>query len=484
MVSVSLTVKPSNGSCTNTSNSTTIEPVGTAPTAISAQKHSRLNMSLESVTTIRGQDHSSTLDRERTKKLRHNAFSSIRSVFRFQKSVIRVYYSAYYFVLSYGVKFVSYFFRVDKCMAVVTLRRGVPSSDTIPLIKVLNRSGYNKIKILSIRVSRSPDVENFILEGVDDSGSVEFVYERWRKTFSAVFARRVFWQNDDSISKIVLSGLRRSGEKRGQVIVKLYHGLITKKNSPYKPLFSSGQIKRSAIKAIGPYAHFSVTQGAVESYMRYWKEINDKRAVNEIRALGYPRFFRAMDIISGRETVALPCTIDEQLDQRGSTYRILYAPTRQLHMNNLPGFDKYRLDEFLSANNMTLFVKLHPAVQRKEVSLEYDKLENICFLDEHGITDSLALLSKVEVLITDVSSVAMEAVALRIPVIHINTEKSGYLFERGVALPGTYVDEFQILLSELIAVTEGRKVESLNKVGIFWNINREETIDEAWAGIL
>lgn len=69
--------------------------------------------------------------------------------------------------------------------------------------------------------------------------------------------------------------------------------------------------------------------------------------------------------------------------------------------------------------------------------------------------------------------------------VHINVEQArGFLFERDVSLPGTIVEDFDTFLSELAAIPAGEKNPALDQVRGFWNLDREEGMDEAWSTLL
>ncbi|MCG5531307.1 CDP-glycerol glycerophosphotransferase family protein [Halorhodospira halochloris] len=297
-------------------------------------------------------------------------------------------------------------------------------------------------------------------------------------------SQAIFWQNDSFTSKITLSGLRRVGKIRNQLIIKLYHGMITKGHE-YTGLLTTKNLNNHPKTVMAPYAHFSIAQGAVESYMRYWKEMNDKCAVPEIRALGYPRFYRAMNLRNGDEKVVLPDSIESVLKKHAGDFHKLYAPTRKPRINEIYGFDWERFDEYLEANKMTLYLKLHPLVRCHNLNLPFKQLSRMVILPADGIVDSLELLSRMNCLITDISSVMMEAIALGKPVVHVNVEhEKELLFEHHVALPGANARDFNELSSRLSQCMRGEMDEMIGTIRETWNLNRQDSIEESWSEIL
>ncbi|MGB3962060.1 MAG: CDP-glycerol glycerophosphotransferase family protein, partial [Sulfurimonas sp.] len=126
----------------------------------------------------------------------------------------------------------------------------------------------------------------------------------------------------------------------------------------------------------------------------------------------------------------------------GTNHKIaLYMPThRESNKAAKIPLDFEKLNAFLSANNMTLIVKLHHFVQKL---YEDENYSNIFFHTTHG--DIYPLLKYTDILITDYSSVYFDFLLLNRPIIFFDYDKEeyeanmqGFLYDYESFTPGVH----------------------------------------------
>lgn len=98
----------------------------------------------------------------------------------------------YYLALSYSISVIALLVRVDRYSAVITLRASAPSSDTLPLIRVLERKDYKAIKVVARTTNRSEEVEAIIHRGAHNHKCIDFIYKK-KDVFWALITARPFF---------------------------------------------------------------------------------------------------------------------------------------------------------------------------------------------------------------------------------------------------------------------------------------------------
>lgn len=156
---------------------------------------------------------------------------------------------------------------------------------------------------------------------------------------------------------------------------------------------------------------------------------------------------------------------------------ILYMPTYRQNKSeyfdiiqssksfeNIFGFDEFDLDEFgsfLRKNKKFIIIKLHPLEKQKINIQEYKKYEDVIgFLDDEILferkIDLYEILNKIDILITDYSSIYVDTLLINIPTIFINNDIESYKNNRGFCLepyevwtPGAKVKNFGSLIKAI-----------------------------------
>jgi len=155
-----------------------------------------------------------------------------------------------------------------------------------------------------------------------------------------------------------------------------------------------------------------------------------KRKFFRVVETGWPKLDPVVDLIDERKVLGSPITV-------------LYAPTFSKSLTSTSVLHS-KIIEISKTGGYKFIVKFHP-IQDNETVLRYveSQNENLVISDSH---DLLSLLSVADIVLTDTSSVVVESLFLRKPVITFNTKVPG---------PHTYnfTDSTQ-LFSSLVTVTE------------------------------
>jgi CDP-glycerol glycerophosphotransferase (TagB/SpsB family) len=136
--------------------------------------------------------------------------------------------------------------------------------------------------------------------------------------------------------------------------------------------------------------------------------------------------------------------------------KILYMPTWRSYsfdyFSTELGFSFKRMNSYLEKNNSQLFIKLHFHEQKKR--LKVPQYENIIFMK--NIDDIYPYLHKVDVLITDYSSIFFDYLLLDKPMIFFSPDEEkyvksvgGFYYDYESLIPGINVKNWNEVLTEL-----------------------------------
>ena len=199
-------------------------------------------------------------------------------------------------------------------------------------------------------------------------------------------------------------------KRSNRIFINLFHAIAVKK-------VSHNNIP-SKIKEIKSWDYFSVSSDFEAEFMKE----NYSLADHQIIVTGQPR----NDILFKYNTSK----------KANDTKLILYAPTfRDKSITRLFPFDDidYKaLDDFLGKNNMKIMIRLHINEERiYKKSDEFQQLKNIFFAGSDIYPDVNAILPKIDALITDYSSIALDYLILDRPIAYIPYDYDIYNKERG-----------------------------------------------------
>lgn len=244
----------------------------------------------------------------------------------------------------------------------------------------------------------------------------------------------------------------------GATLVNLWHGTPLKKieyDIKQKPLFSYFKGAGLFVRLLIPEKHIKCDLILSPSLFVY--------------DYSFRSAFRVFD--KQRVIIADPPRISYLLskhkeknikrNERNIAYsrRFLYAPTWRDDGSDfikISGLDFYKLDLFLSKNNSSLYIRLHP---NTKLNVDLKKLKHIFMVDIHEPTEESMLKS--DCLITDYSSIYFDYLYLDKPIIFFPFDLKEYTSARELYLdynevtPGAKVFNQDSLLCEMEKLLNG-----------------------------
>ncbi len=139
-------------------------------------------------------------------------------------------------------------------------------------------------------------------------------------------------------------------------------------------------------------------------------------------------------------------------------FKVLYAPTWR-HFGNPPlfdfnNFDLHDFDDFLSDNNILLYMRLHPNYG-EEILQQFSTTKSIKTFSGKKFPDIMEYLPKFDAVISDYSSISLDFLPLNKPLIYMTTDIEEYEKQIGFCVdfdhctpgdkPKTY-EEFKLAL--------------------------------------
>jgi len=376
--------------------------------------------------------------------------------------------------------------------AALTLRHGRPTSDTLALIRMLCTDfGFETIYILTRDAAVSRHYEEFF-RSAGPGARIELISTPWGHYRALCNSCILFWQNPEGTPTALL--LAYSLIRPGATVL-IDHGPITKHDDHLSPE-TRRAIREDRIDqphrlrddltlyyrlSGGRLFHCAIAQSRTHAYHLYWFYANNR--CRNILAYGYPRFFRAAELRHGMVAPALSAAATRLLGRYDGAYRILYAPTRRLDLFEMPGYCPDRLGNYLEQTNSVLFLRLHPTRDlQAEVNLRDQLPRRTEFLPDHAAGATVDLLTQMDCVITDRSSIMFEAFALDRPVIHTvhrGTRADDVIFERQVSLPGLQVADWDELLSASARIRHGPSDDAW--IQRLWQLTPKQSLAESYA---
>ncbi len=146
--------------------------------------------------------------------------------------------------------------------------------------------------------------------------------------------------------------------------------------------------------------------------------------------------------------------------QKGS-FNILYAPTwrqhSEVHLFPFDDFDLSKLDTFLTDNNITIYIRFHPAYE-ESIPQDILKLKNVVLFSARQYTEVMDYINCFDALITDYSSIYLDYMLLERPIIFLPYDLEEYQKTVGFTMdymentPGEKPSDFEAFLKELLVI--------------------------------
>lgn len=356
----------------------------------------------------------------------------------------------------------------------ITLRLSEPTSDTEALIDYLESNlDAERIYLFVKSKSRALEFECFFRK--NRNSKLVLVDTSWEAGKALGSVRSLMLQSRECMKPyfpIVFSMCK------GRTVLDFGHGVVTKGSAEYKFPDNLSKIRRYAARP-KLYALFGfrlrglkVVNNGIHGYLAKGNSFTSQM----IAPVGLPRFFRAKELLeSRRESIS---------GKESESMRILYAPTRESTLWDLPGMDSRKLYAALEGLGACLYVKNHPS--RSGQLHDENRLKDRFFVVDPCLYKSpLDLVAEMDLVLTDRSSIMMEAIALDVPVIHLVNKSSKpeeVVLEHVFSLPGRKVDEFSSLVSAL-ETPLADLVSEQSYAKTVWSLNPENSMSCAYSDI-
>ncbi|MFZ5722410.1 MAG: CDP-glycerol glycerophosphotransferase family protein [Pseudomonadota bacterium] len=302
------------------------------------------------------------------------------------------------------------------------------------------------------------------LARVAAAGGTVAHYPDWRACGLLLRAGNVVFDSADAIDH------GRIGLMAGARRVQLWHGAPLKEIElplHQRRLATLPALLQPALRfqkfVLGRYAAWDVLVSTSRHFTEY--AFRTCLPARQIVETGYPR----NDVLAGADgypAALLRVNVDENAEARLSAHRarggrvVLYAPTfRADHGSPFADghLDLAELSRFASAHDVLFAMKLHPVMSGRCV---VDTWPGVVEID--AASDVYPLLSEVDVLVTDYSSIFFDFLLLDRPIVfypydldRYTTDERRLLFPYEAMTPGPKARDFPGLLAALAAVLSG-----------------------------
>lgn len=368
------------------------------------------------------------------------------------------------------------FYRGRRDAAVLFLRASKPDSDTVPLLQLISRQhGVRRIFLAVKDKTTAEPYLNMLADSIENENRNVSIVDRKQLVGALVRSRIVCLKNGLRDAP----GLRPLAGKR--VVLFHDHGLVTKlptdtsSRSIHDSPFHDHKRQPVAIR---------VTQGKLHGHVQLSKL--RKLKAERVLPLGYPRFYRARDLYEKSAISVVSPDGQKFLSNYDSTYKILWAPTHPREGDpvflDILGYDPHEIDTWLQKNNAVIFTRLH-AKNRDIRSRDRTLPDRVVGLPDDIAPGAVELLGHMDCVVTDWSSIMMEAFAFDLPVIH--TMPAGghppILYEEAVSMPGYRVRTQSEFLDALGVALRVRR--ETNPAVTYWNLRPNSSIGNAYAAV-
>lgn len=342
--------------------------------------------------------------------------------------------------------------RPSQGTAAVTFRASQPTSDTFPLLEMLAAAGFEKVFLIS---QDDAFPKRIVARYRRELPSIEITvaYQTSRKIEAVKASSLIVYQDPEGVPDPIWDAINT---RRGaRTLVQIDHGLTAKgptNQDGARPVYSAGGLPVDGTQlswlCSRPRFGVRVSQNALHAYMlRANLQPSAGKRPSFIRPLGYPKFVRAAELRSGCKSPIVLDDVDPLPPMARASQRILYAPTRLDVIPDLGEEAWPSLLRYLELNDIVLIPRNHPLVEDLGSIPQHSKIVKI---DRHAFLSTVDFLCFIDVLITDRSSIAMDALAMDIPTIFVDSlAPENYTVETFIARPGAIVKDTGELLARL-----------------------------------
>lgn len=381
---------------------------------------------------------------------------------------------------------------------------GIPVKKIIPyyydkLIRYYTNSYMEELESILQKAINKNKIKRIGLLKVNNSGSntlalYKLMPEYIKEKYSVSLIKRDELLQDPNFD-LICSTTNNSIYKPGIINVQLWHGFPLKKIGTRTELF-----KKLYRKEISEYTHKVISYSEIYSSLFNASFPNDEE---KYEICGMPRndllfnnninlFSKFFCNIKNKKIIAyLPTYRTWQYDMK---------PNGNRNWNNLFGFEDFNLERFVSfcrENNYFFFCKLHHMEYNKLDLNIYDQYSDVIgFLNEDELEksniDLYELLSSIDMLITDYSSVYFDLLLRDIPIIFAPVDLESYEKNRGFNLepydfwaPGDKVysqNELQKAIKENL-LYDNYKIQRNNIKKIVHRFTDNNSADRVWKTI-
>ncbi len=260
--------------------------------------------------------------------------------------------------------------------------------------------------------SKYPEFENVVLtkkieEGIIDK--IKYIGEIYRQMYHIATSKIVIIDT----YCITVSVLKHKKETK---IIQIWHALGAIKKFGYQSIDKPSGRKASMAKAMHMHENYDYVLAPSRETAKYYKEafnVND----NQIEYLGMPR----IDYLLKED--------DKMKEKIYNTYPILKEKTNIIYVPTFRKGEKVELDDLvekINTDKYNLIIKLHP-LDLKEYS--YKEKNGVIYETKFSTYDLLKISDR---MITDYSSLAIDAGILNIPLYFYIYDIDKYKFDPGV----------------------------------------------------
>lgn len=208
---------------------------------------------------------------------------------------------------------------------------------------------------------------------------------------------------------------------------------------------------------------------AVGSELEYHREIGVMgRSPANLKKYGYPRYNRVRKVLDDPTKTLVSRQSYNSLKDSDVSHNILYAPTHkddafETELFPFPDFDKKQLIDYLSSNNIKIYVRMHPNEERNGIAEEYIDGKNILYAGQQFSRSAIELFPFFDALITDYSSIYLDYILTDRPIIFVQDrldefkDLRGFVFDYEQYWPGPKVEnqkQFQSNITKLVVEQE------------------------------
>lgn len=306
-----------------------------------------------------------------------------------------------------AISYLTYPVRTDPSLTVFSQANGRYSDNSRALFEWMAKNGYNV---------------RWLYEAVNSANhsTVHSDFFLYRKSFKGL------WFAARAKSAVVSHGIHDfgpwSGIARRKKVVMLWHGIALKTLGIENPYNDPDTVKSET-----KYYNLVIASSVID---RYYTAAHQGVSVDRVCVTGLPRTDRMV-----RERRGRACSPDK--------FRVLYAPTfRDFDTGEsslffpFDDYDEKQIVDRLSQEGIVVLLRPHPSDEGSLVHTEYlakRHPEVFDFLSPSIVLDTSDLMSEVDAIVTDYSSIYLDLILFDVPCIFVPFDIQQYDAARGLA---------------------------------------------------